>query len=346
MMKKLIRVMSIVCLLLVLTLALFGVNYAEGAMPRILNIVTSPIGTGAYGMASGIAFVLSNHLTTDFKVMPTTGPRESYPMFITGEADLGAFTAWDCWENWLAGPSTKEYLKGKGAPIRLLTSGSPNLTSVLTAADSGIKTGKDLKGKRYVGIFAGSPSITLQAHAALTHFGLAPNDVRMISVPGVAAGVKAIIEARADATGSAVIGMAEVSELDATRGARFLSFDPSPEAIKRFTDIFPAVPVRVEPRKGLVGVREPIHMMQQDFYLHCHKDITDEVAYQIVKTLWDYNKELTAISVRLSMWTTDRFVTKNALIPYHPGAIKFYKEKDIWTSEMDRRQQELLRQEK
>lgn len=346
-MKKLTRIMKGVYFLWVLSLGLFMVNNAETApIPKVLNLATSPVGSGAYGMASGIASVLSKHLPTEVKPIPTTGPRESFPMFITEEADLGAYTGWDCRENWLPGPTTKEYLKGKGAPIRLLTGGSPNQNAVITAADSGIKTGKDLKGKRYVGIIAGSDSITLQAQAALTHFGLTPNDVRMISVPGVAAGVKAIIEGRADASGSAVIGMGEVAELDATRGARFLSFDPTPEAVKRYTDIFPAVPVKIEPRKGLAGVREPIYMMEYEFYLFCHKNLTDETAYQIVKTLWDYNKELTAVSARLSQWTTDRFVSKNPMIPYNLGAIKFYKEKGLWTSEMDKLQQDLLRQEK
>jgi TRAP transporter TAXI family solute receptor len=345
--KRRARIMKRVYCLLVLCLALFVINNAQAtSMPRLLRMITSPIGTGAYGMATGLASILSVHLPTEVKVVPTTGPREAFPMFLMEEAELGAFTGWDCMENWLAGPSTKEYLKAKGAPVRLLTGGSPNQNAAVTAADSGIRTGKDVKGKRYVGIFAGSPSITLQAHAALANFGLKPSDVRMISVPGVAAGVKAVIEGRADATGSAVLGMAEVKELDGTKGARFISFDPSPQAVKRYTDIFPASLIKIEAGKGTEGIREPIYMMEYDFYLISHQGLYNEAAYQIVKTLWDYNKELTAISARLSKWTTDRFVTKNPLIPYHPGAIKFYKEKGLWSSEMDKKQQELLKQEK
>lgn len=320
--------------------------FAASPVPKVMNFVTEAIGGGAYTIATGVAAVLSGHLPTEVKVVPTTGPNEVLPMFVSGEADMTAQNSWNNWEGWRCGPTFKKALRGKRAPIRILTAGSPNINSVIVAVDSGIRTGKDLKGKKFVGVIAGSPAITNQAHAALAHFGLTPDDVRMISVPSVGAGLKAIIEGRADALGSAIIGMGAIVELDAKRGARFLSVDPSWEAVERYRAIFPAVPVKVEPRKGLAGVRESIHMMQYGYYLVGRKDFNDETAYQIVKTLWDYNEQLKGMSARLKNWSRERFIDKDAIIPYHPGAIKFYKEKDLWSSGMDSLQEKLVGLEK
>jgi len=341
-MKK--SIMWLVVVGLVASLLIPGCAKAPPAeLPPVLTLATHAIGSKFNAMGSGIASVLSAHLATEVKVMPTTGPVEWTPQLRTEEVDMGIANCGDAKWAWLALSAYKEALKGVGAPIRLLTNGSPNIISIIVAEDSGIKTGKDLKGKKMVTTYTGSPSLTAQGLAALANLGLKPEDVIQVSVPGIADGVRAIIEGRADAAGTAAIGTGVVAELDTGRGARFLSLDPSPEAVKRAQEIWPCEVVKVEPT---VGVKEPTYMMSYDTYLMCRTTLSDETAYLVVKTLWDYNSELWPIHVGLKGWTTDRFVAKPPTIPYHSGAIKFYKEKGVWTSEVDKIQEELLKLEK
>jgi TRAP transporter TAXI family solute receptor len=345
--KKIVLILTIFCMGLAFTVLPFpGTSAGQTSLPQVLNLATHPLGSKYNALGSGLGTVLSTHLSTEFKVMPTGGPAVWLPMVIREEVDLGVANGWDSKMGYLAAGPYEKIMGGKGAPIRLMCNGSPNINGVIVAANSNIKTGNDLRGKRFVGRYTGSAAITAQAAGALANFGLSQDDVKFISVPGVSHGVKAIIEGRADATGSAVIGMGVIAELDAKRGARFLSFDPSPAAAKRYADIFPAVPIKVLPGPKKIGVREPTYMMKYDTYLVGAESLSDETAYQIVKTLWDYNKELWPIHAALKSWTTDLFVTKNATIPYHPGAIKFYKEKGVWDAEMDKVQRQLLSSEK
>jgi len=90
------------------------------------------------------------------------------------------------------------------------------------------------------------------------------------------------------------------------------------------------------------GVAKDTAFLTNDIYLVATKEMSDEVAYQVVKVLWDYNEELGASMPVLKDWRRERMVTRNATIPYHPGAIKFLTEKGAWTKEMDTLQAKLL----
>jgi len=318
---------------------------ASSSLPKVMMFTTHGMGTKYYTLASGLGKVLSSHLKTEIKVMPTTGPGEWMPMIQSGEVDLGIANAWDSRLGFLADGNYEKPLKGKSSKIRLLTSGSSNKLGVLVAETSGIAKYQDLKNKRYVGLFTGSVAATALAEASLANFGFSHDDVKMISMTGIGAAGKALNEGRADAM-ICVLGAGFIAQLDAGRGARFISYDMSPEAVKRFQAIFPAEPLRVEPGKGKLGVKEPVTFMKYDSYFVARANLTEEAAYQIVKVLWDYNEELGPIHVSLKSWTPDVFVIENPSVPYHPGAIKFYKEKGVWHSTMDKIQQELLAMEK
>lgn len=315
---------------------------SKAPLPRLLNLSTHPVGSLVNSMGTGLATVLSKHLPIAVKVMPTTGPTEWLPMVATGEVDMGLFNNWDAKMGRLGKEEYKAATGGKGAPIYLLCSGSPALNGIVVAENSGIRKGTDLKGKRVVGIYTGSAGITAQARANLANFGLKFEDVKIVSVPSVEAGIRAIIEGRADATGSNALGMALISELDAGKGARFLSLDPSPEAVKRMQEQFPCYMVQVKPGPGRVGVKDPVSLMAYDFYLVASEKLSSDTAYSIVKTLWEFDHELAPIHARLKDWKKERFVTNKATIPYHPGAIQFYKEMGAWKGEMENLQKQLL----
>lgn len=338
---------GILCLFIVLFLSgllggwALGAEKAKEALPKTLNLATHPIGSMVNSLANGLATVLSKHLQTSVKVMPTTGPTEWLPMADSGEIDMGVLNNWDAQMGRLGKEEYAAATGGKGARISLLCSGIPALNGMVVSERSGIKKGSDLKGKSVVCTFTGARGVTGQARAALANWGLQLQDVKCVSVPGVEAGIKGINEGRIDASLTNA-GAGVVAELDATKGALFLSFDPSPEALKRMHEHFPCYIVQTMPGPGLAGIKGPTNLMAYDFYLVGSDKLSEGAAYQIVKALWEYDKELAPLYVRLKDWTKDRYVTPKASIPYHPGAVAFYKEIGAWQAEMDNVQKRLL----
>lgn len=318
----------------------------QDQLPKILALANNPEGTIINTMGTGIVTVLTKSLGIQVKSSSLNGPQEWLPMLGSGEMDLGVLNNWDANKGWKGEGTYSKISNEKGFSIGIITSGHKSQVGVLVANNSDIKTGADLKGKKYVGIISGTPGIALQSSAVLSNFGLKDSDVKMITVPNITAAVQAIETGLADAA-CVGLGTPQISNLDASnKGARFLSLDPSPEAVKRATDIYPGSVLPVSPDKANVGIREKTNLLTYEFYLVGRTALNDFTVYNIVKGLWDNNKDLTAINKNLSDWTTDNFVVENFTIPFHPGAIKFYKEKNIWTPSMEKWQKEILASKK
>jgi len=317
------------------------------SMAKVYTIATDPLGSNSYSGAASEARILNKYADYNFKVKSTAGSTEIAPLLAFGEVELGILNNYEAQMSYLARENYEEALGSLiVSPFRTLMGGSPVVFCPVVAAKSNILTGKDLKGKKFAADYTGTIGCTKQGLAFLANWGLTSDDVIMLKTPGLTEAVQAVIDGRADAAGTAGPGQPILSELDATRGARFLGINTSPEALKAYLDIYPAKLVKVEPAPDKPGVREPIYMMVMEDFLIANKNlISDEVAYEIVKALWENVVELSESHASLASLTCEMFLSSGMPIPYHPGAIKFYKEKGIWSEEIQARNQELLQLE-
>ncbi|MCX8192006.1 MAG: TAXI family TRAP transporter solute-binding subunit [Nitrososphaerales archaeon] len=83
------------------------------------------------------------------------------------------------------------------------------------------------------------------------------------------------------------------------------------------------------PKESYPGLTEDVKTTAIDNLFVCHADLSEDAAYRIVKAVFDNIKELHAVHTAALETTLEKAPTSKA-IPYHPGAIKYYREKGVW----------------
>jgi TRAP-type uncharacterized transport system substrate-binding protein len=139
----------------------------------IINLGTHAIGSYYNVVGTALGKIIETHTSLKAKVLPLSGPVAWMPMMVTGEMDIGICSSTDAFWGYFANEDVFQRIsKGKGFPLRLISVATCNDVSIAVGDNSGIKSLKDLKGKRIAGGFAAAPSCQQQMLAALANAGL------------------------------------------------------------------------------------------------------------------------------------------------------------------------------
>jgi TRAP transporter TAXI family solute receptor len=324
------------------------------ALPARITFASHAVGTSHHGWVTAASKVASDHSSIMVVVSPTAGPPAWVPLMNkSGNPELGSAHTMDAWWAYTGKISptpvpgqmlgTKPFYEAS-PNLRVLMAGPRMATGFLVRADSPIKTAKDLKGKRVASGYLAQPSALVSMVADVLNAGITTlDDFVRVQVPGPVPGVKAVQEGRADATNAAV-GMGVVAEADATVGVRFLPGSIDPEDIKRATNVYPGGTYKMW-KAGPAGIKVDTPLWTYVAFCMTSVHLPDAVAYELLTAWWKYYEETWSLHPAFKGWTSEMFVIKDTTVPYHDGAIKFYKERGVWGSTMDKIQERLLKGE-
>lgn len=313
---------------------------ALAQVPRSATVATHSVGTLYNQIGTAIATILSRHSPMTVRVQPFGGPPAWLPSMNKGNTEMGVLTGADAVTSYKGIVLYKTRFKN----TRLLLVGGSLQLGFYVRKDSPIKTIADLKGKRVPTDFPGIPIVALSSRAALASAGLAYKDIVKVPVSDLRAGNQAFIEGRTDAGWHALRSPA-VKQADArVGGLRFIPVNDSPEGAAKMAEVYPGSYPAIQKAKSTTGILTDTALLNNDIYLVGAKAFSDDAAYAVVKAMWDNMKELWSAHRALRSWRQSRMVSKGAFIPYHPGAIRFYKEKGLWDKQMDDLQAKLLAQ--
>ena len=316
---------------------------APEKFPERIAVAASSVGASGYIFGVQLAKYIKEDLGIDVIAAETGSSGAILKAVLTGDAELGSsvsyLTAADAW----AGIRAYE---GKGKqPFRLLAPTATLGFSVISRKAAGITSWPDLKGKTFMGKNRAIPQYDVFVDAMNEYHGMKADDINIVvhaKSSEVNKGIQAgTIDAGFRAGGKS--GSASVIEL-----ARTVDID-----IMSFSDAEVAHLIKAEPAWSELTVPAGVHKgvgeyktTAYPFYYVCQEGLSENFVYALMKVLLD-TADLDKTS-RFVEGNPDRNFTlssacpKGFLVPYHDGAVKYFKERGVWTAAHDKTQEKLL----
>lgn len=300
-------------------------------LPRTIAWSAYPTGTGGYSQAVAIGNILQRQYKTNLRVIPG---RNDVSRLATLRANRVHFSA---------GGSEAVYAQ-EGIlnfasriwgpqPIRALLSNFSDSCSFsfATATDANIRTIADIKGKR-VTFVQGAPSLNNATAALLSYAQLTWDDVTPVEVGGYNASIDAVLNNRADVVGGACNSPPFLRIEASPRGLTFPALPhDDPEAIARVRARLPWYVPHIA-YEGPTLPPEGLEVFTSAYPLLVGLDTSEEsLAYSIVKIMHTHFDEYRNSAPGGGGWAMDRQKLDEAFLPYHPGAIRYFKEIGVWT---------------
>jgi uncharacterized protein len=303
----------------VVSAAAWGV---ASAAAQTYGIATMQPGTLNHTTGSAIAKVLKEKAGLNVLVQPTAGETTLIPMVGRAEAELGIANVAEM-DNVVKGTSAA----GAQPDLRLIGAIHPLRVGWYVRKDGEMKTIADLKGKRVPLGYSAMRTQDATTRAALAAAGLTVEDVQAVPVPNVVRGADSFAGGSAD-TFTFAFGGGKLREVDVTvGGVRVLEIPEAGMAAAR--KLFPfAYLTEVDPGPAFPGVTARMKVFSYDNVLLTHAKVKDDLVYKIIEAMEANKADLVAVQPALREFSAASLY-KQYDIPYHPGALKYFKDKGL-----------------
>jgi TRAP transporter TAXI family solute receptor len=301
-----------------------GVSTAWAQKKVRLSIATGGTGGVYYPYGGAIANVISKYVPgVEATAEVTAAAVDNLKLIGAGEADLGyAYPdlSYDAME-------AKGVFKSK-LPIRMVAHLYVSYFHLVTLSNSSINSVADLKGKK---VSTGAPNSGTEvvAFRVLEAHGInADKDIKRDRL-SVVESANALKDGKIDAffwVGG--LPTAAILDLAATPNIsmKLVPTDTAlPNIFKKYGQVYvkASIPKKTYPKMtgdiGVVGIPN---------VLVCNTKADPDLIYKILKAMFDHKADLVAVHSQAKEFTLQSAVIKT-VVPYHPGAVKYFKEKGV-----------------
>ena len=311
-----------------LALVLGGVLVAGTviAQQRAISIATGGTGGVYYPLGGGLANVLSKTIPGLQATAEVTGGSVDNLKLINSGGSEVAFVMVDAALDAYKG---QDKFKGTEVPVRTLMVLYPNQMHVVTIEGTGIEKMADLKGKR-VSTGSGGSATEVMAFRVIEAAGLDKDQDMKRERLGVAESVNAIKDRKIDAffwVGG--LPTSAVTDLGATPGVKLKLIDHGDLAAKmnaKYGNLYASSTIKAGtyPTQTTDNVNTVVWNI-----LVSNAKMSDQDAYDIVKTIFDKKADLVAVHGEAKNFELKNQVKDYSPIPWHPGAVKYLTEQGV-----------------
>ncbi len=312
-----------VCVMILLFLVGLCVPGKSPAADERLAIGTASTGGTWYPLGGGVANMINKYVKGYHAAAHPSGASIENIRAISRKQDTIALSMPDT--AFYAFNSMDAFANKPVKEIRGLMSTYPIDIQFFALTKSNIKTISDLKGKK---VAVGAPGSGTEAMAryVLNVFGMTYDhiDEQFLSATET---TEALKDGNIDA-GIVTLGTPAPALIDLATQRDIFFLDIPPETAQKINKEFPAYFPTTIPAGTYKGQEKPHHTLSWMGVFVVHQDLSEKLAYDILQAVFEHKSELDSIHATFKQITLENAV-KGMPIPFHPGAIKFFKEKGV-----------------
>jgi len=208
--------------------------------------------------------------------------------------------------------------------LRTISALYPNYIHFVAAADSGIKSFADIKGKR-ISVGAPKSGTALNSKKILEAAGIDYKDFSRVEYLSYAESVELMKNRQLDVTLlSSGAGVAALRDLATSQKVVFLTIPE--EIVTKIGD--PAYQVGIIPANTYEGQTEDVKTVSVQNFLVTHAGVSEQTVYTMTKTMFENLDQMVAAHAAAKGIKLEN-AAKNPPAPLHPGAARYYKEVGI-----------------
>jgi TRAP transporter TAXI family solute receptor len=285
--------------------------------PRGLTIGTASVGGTYFIYGGGWANLIQQELGVPTSTEVTGGPNQNMQLIQNGDIELGMVTMGPAYEGWTG---EGEWTGGMAmTDVRALFPMYSTPFHFIALEGSGITSVQDLNGRSVgVGPAGGTPGTYNPRF--LDALGIERTD-RFAGASDLASLLMdGQIDAFAFAAGAPISAFLEV---EAQRPSMIFAF--TEEEIEILLEQFPYANREVIPAGLYQSLDEDIATVGMYNFAVGHADLPEDFVYEMVKAVFE-NQQFLIETHQSASETRPENVDNNDVLPFHPGAIRYYNE--------------------